>query len=746
MLRHTFYIFIITILLLIWLIPAQAGAREVNIVFNGKDVTQDFNPIIYGGQLLIKSRSLAEYTGSTVKWYKPIKTLTMSLNGVTVKLMVNNPYIQVNNRTIKVDNGMLLREGQTYVPVQVVSGFGYLINQEGDTWYIYKPESYIKGITWLKEGQQLLIDMDKITPYRVIKSDDPRQLIIEIDKAMLSKNFKDSLSNENFYLKINKAVNRARLQLVVSSKYPIPFKLDGGVEETDSGILIKFLPHIKSVKWEKERLVIKSTGSIKKPEISLLSNPRRLVLDIPDMMQSDFDIDLPINKWVSDIEVSQYSYDPIILRVVVVLKKGSYLNLKTDSQGNQLVLVPGQITKVADLKCVDNRIEFTTNRKIKPDIFILQNPDRLVVDLINSVRDKDFPEKINVQNGLIKRIRSARFNEETVRIVADLLEYTGYTWNQVKETNNRYQHMIILNNKIEKIKLDNTKKFTDISIFLSGKVNYEIKEFFYPNRLVVDARGIVNNLDEEDLPTSSPLIKDIRLSQFSKEPRIARFVFELGKRYEYEVLSPTPSHVIKVRLKKEEKKELTNIIAIDAGHGGFDPGALGVTGLKEKIVTLDIARKVKTLLEDEGYRVLMTRTDDTFISLKDRVKKANDARARIFVSIHANAFNESYSEGIETYISPDKTGNSLLLAQNLQEQLVRELKLENRGVKQEELYVLNHSSMPAALVEVGFLSNPHEETLLRSELFRKRVARALYRGILNYIKKIEQGDGNTHDK
>jgi len=160
----------------------------------------------------------------------------------------------------------------------------------------------------------------------------------------------------------------------------------------------------------------------------------------------------------------------------------------------------------------------------------------------------------------------------------------------------------------------------------------------------------------------------------------------------------------------------------------------------EKDVNIDLAHRVSNLLKSAGYSVFLTRDDDTFISLKERVTMANEIKAILFVSIHINASSESYSEGTETYLAPEKAGKSSLLATFLQEELVSSLKRVDRGVKEGNLYVIKYTSMPAALVEIAFISNPHEETLLGNDLFKDKAARAIVRGITRYLDKIEQGD------
>ena len=164
-------------------------------------------------------------------------------------------------------------------------------------------------------------------------------------------------------------------------------------------------------------------------------------------------------------------------------------------------------------------------------------------------------------------------------------------------------------------------------------------------------------------------------------------------------------------------------IMIDPGHGGSDPGAIGPSSYYEKTFTLDTSLKLKKLLEQNGYTVLMTRMTDITLSLVERVNISNNSKCDLFISIHANSFNET-SKGVETY-SYQSTGTSAEVAKAVQARLVANLGLTNRGHKTEAFYVLKHNTIPAILIEAAFISNPTEEALLMSSSFQDKVAKSV---------------------
>ncbi len=169
-------------------------------------------------------------------------------------------------------------------------------------------------------------------------------------------------------------------------------------------------------------------------------------------------------------------------------------------------------------------------------------------------------------------------------------------------------------------------------------------------------------------------------------------------------------------------------ICIDAGHGGTDPGAVNGAAY-EKNINLDIALKLKTLFQLDGYRVFMVRETDVFSKPIDRAKFANEMKADLYISLHCNSHTQDNAKGTETwYYTGSKEGQAL--AESIQHSLVKWLGLTDRGVKhRKDLIVLNATTMPAVLIETAFLSNPDEKLLLLNNGFKSHVARAIYDGV-----------------
>lgn len=182
-----------------------------------------------------------------------------------------------------------------------------------------------------------------------------------------------------------------------------------------------------------------------------------------------------------------------------------------------------------------------------------------------------------------------------------------------------------------------------------------------------------------------------------------------------------------------EKNNIVFKIVIDPGHGGTDVGSTGVSGQYEKDFTFSVSKKVGKLLEqEEQIEVFMTRADDSFISQESRYrpKFANDLNADLFISIHGNTFPDPSVSGTETLYYHK---NSHHFAEILQKHVVEVTGLRDRGAKKQDLFVVRDTEMPAALIEVGYLTNPQDESKLWTDDFQNDVATAIVEGIKEYI-------------
>ncbi len=197
----------------------------------------------------------------------------------------------------------------------------------------------------------------------------------------------------------------------------------------------------------------------------------------------------------------------------------------------------------------------------------------------------------------------------------------------------------------------------------------------------------------------------------------------------------------KINIKNLDISSLPNVpygkykVVIDPGHGGSDPGAVGINGLRETDIVLEVSKKVSELLTKKGVNTILTRKHEKTLELQPRVTKANNSKADAFVSIHANATRGKRRDvnGLETYYFSGYKGYSL--AKNIHKQiLITSSQSPDRGVRRSRFYVIRKTSMPAALVEIGFVTGMYDAALLRQKGYRDKMSFAIAKGILNFLK------------
>ena len=338
---------------------------------------------------------------------------------------------------------------------------------------------------------------------------------------------------------------------------------------------------------------------------------------------------------------------------------------------------------------------------------------------------------------------------------------------------------------------------TRVVFDLKTSIPYRVNSDSYGNVVVDFPSGRiapkVTSSGNTVIKVKDGVIEDIEIGRIGKgvratinlSKRAGSFKSNLFKNPYRLVIDVKKSAVIPTGLNKKDHK--IEVVIIDAGHGGKDPGAIGRRGLKEKVVVLDIARRTEKLLnKTRKVKVILTRRRDEFVSLDNRVKTANRTRGGLFVSIHTNSHLSKSAGGFETfYLGRTKTSaakavammeNSVLeleerpfmldlgkelnkilwdlrlnefriesreLAGVVQTNLDERLSLKNRGVKEAPFYVLRGVAMPGALVETAFISNRREEALLKRASFRESIAQAICNSILQYKNRFEETRGFT---
>ncbi|MFB9275208.1 N-acetylmuramoyl-L-alanine amidase [Cohnella cellulosilytica] len=262
-----------------------------------------------------------------------------------------------------------------------------------------------------------------------------------------------------------------------------------------------------------------------------------------------------------------------------------------------------------------------------------------------------------------------------------------------------------------------------------------------PKRIVIDVpngqfasefvpSADFSRLSEGQIPVAEhEALRSIRYSMFGTDTKAPRFVLDLNRAWDYELLNDPGAGTLTIALKRPPQDKSLYTVVLDAGHGGTDPGAISITKRTEKEFNLAVVLKIQALLEgDERINLIMTRTDDSYPTLQDRYNLANSVQADIFVSVHANSSTSPNTNGTETYYTRE---DSKAFAALMHSVFAPSTGLKDNGYKKHSvnLAVTTKTTMPAILLEVGYLSSSIDEPQLWTEELQNRVAEAVATGI-----------------
>jgi N-acetylmuramoyl-L-alanine amidase len=483
--------------------------------------------------------------------------------------------------------------------------------------------------------------------------------------------------------------------------------------------------------------------------------PARLVFDIYESElktpKKEFKFQ---NSDIKMLRIAQFS--PDLVRIVFEAEKLSSLEkIKMEIAGQNLYFKFGQRDVVVeDIKLDKGDLLVTANGILNLREIKLDNPKRLVVDLLGA----------NLKNPSLKKtlpngeeiIRVSQFDESTVRIVftgedsqaRDLRISASETQLLIRGKAGTAEKSKELKDKILSLKL--IEKNENESIFVieaSKKLDYKFLKLHNPERLVVDLMDIA--FEEELLATQfqeTKHVKNLRFGLATLGRPVTRIVFDLkGTDYlsEFESSLEGRNLIVKVAnsdlsLSKDggvvapAQNSIGKKILIDAGHGGYDPGA--VYGSRdEKDITLSISRKVYKYLSEAGIQAYMTRTEDRYISLAERVEISNTIEPAVFVSIHANALATNPNmDGLQTYYySPA----GYKLASAIHKQLIRDIGMPDRRVRKAAFWVCKYTKAPSILLELGFMTNDSERKKLLTDSYQTELAKSIARGLIDYLEK-----------
>lgn len=661
------------------------NAYVVDLSIDGKAVNADVPPIILNDRTLLPVRAVSEGIGCNVTWNQKTSEVTIEREYKTIKLKIDSSDVYVNGVKKKLPDN---------VPAKIV--------------------------TYKNSGRTMV----------------PARFVLEELGASVEWN------------------SKTRTVAVKSPDSAFEFG------ETTNSI------SLSSIKWSGNEAKIVTSS---KPDFKdyVLGGPERLVVDLQNTKLSMKDYSTSINDGaVSQIRASQFATNPLVSRVVFDLNEGSSYTIKTASDGIVISFEQKAAAQTPQTPNVMKTLKIGATNSSAGDVYtlsadggisfnklVLSSPERVVFDVFGAKPENDVQKPL--EGSYVSDIKAYYYEAENrTRVVYTLASGIKTGDIKVAQISGGVQ---LTSSKVPgifattysagaastklKLALDSTVKLLDSEYSKSeGKLSLKFDSKYFKNEAM---QAAINDT----------YLKKVTVSKASSGYTYVNAYLSDGAKYDIK----NSSTAVEVTFTRERTAK--PLIVIDAGHGGKDPGAVGIdTKVTEKEIVIDIAGKLQRLLEAEGYKTIMTRQDDTFVDLYKRAAIANEAGADMFLSIHINASTSRSVSGIETLYYPSSTSSSgevdlydvsagtasisklkpstdgKGLARTLQDVLIAEMKTANRGiVERPKLVVLNQTKMTASLVELGFISNSNEETLLRTDEYRQRLADALLKGIKEYF-------------
>lgn len=329
------------------------------------------------------------------------------------------------------------------------------------------------------------------------------------------------------------------------------------------------------------------------------------------------------------------------------------------------------------------RIVVDADKEVDYQVFALESPNRVVIDLSDAILDKKVSKEINIDSDFASKARIAQFKDNVVRVVVETdMKKGNYDIFGIGGGNSHYRVAMDFGN-------------------LSGNSNTANKD-------KDEAKKDKDNDKAQNNNTDYKVDKDFDIDSSIKS------------------------------ILKGKK------VTIDPGHGGSDSGAIGPTGLYEKTATLHIGLNLAEMLKESGAKVYITRKTDKDVApqpatdveeLQSRVDVANNTDSDIFVSIHLDSFTSPAAKGTTGYYYVNGSSASERLATYIKEGVIEQIGTFDRGTKTSNFYVVKHTTMPATLLEVAFVSNPDEEAILASDEGAKKAAIGIFNGIVRFFSE-----------
>lgn len=645
--------------------------EPINLMIKGQDIFSDTPGIIVNERALVPIAAIFKELGIEYSWVQATEEIKFNVNGKSVVMQIDNKNAKINGVTTLLPDGVAPR-------IFSYEGIGRT----------YVPVRFVTeilgmSVSWINETRTVAINKQEQT----------------MTGAYL--NYKN--------------------------KYPeIRLKVTGEVEATS--------------------FVIGGAD---------VGGQDQIVVDVQNTNLNITTMDKNWSKsgstWIYDIYDGIFGLDRVELTMTSTNPKTTRLTLfQNERRGHDISY--DAATKELVIRLINTVNEVTVDEIFSTDTVIIktsENPmfqptiegNKIIVDVIGSYlhANDGIKQMMAVNIGKIKSVTYEQRKEayyapwdDITRVTIELTEAPTYDDFYVEGRGSEILVYVSDNpiNNFDYVKLDGFKSNLSIRLFENSNVSYNYNPDTKVIRMSISKN--VTDLGAFEFPVNDNIVESVVIS-------------ETAETYDMTVkLSPSTtvsnlssgSNVLLTFVNQVIQNSDFNktLVVIDAGHGGRDPGAVGSL-VQEKVLTLRASLMLQKELERQGFKVYMTRTKDEYVNLYDRAAIAEALNATVFVSIHINAHTGSTANGVEVLYGNQSLSSDKGLAQKIQNELVKQLGATNRGIAHRpNLAVLRETTMPSVLAELGFLSNPAEQSKLMDNTYLQKAANAIAKGIVEFLK------------
>ncbi len=774
-------------------------SKEIDLVINNSKVEGlDTNPTILNGYTFVPARGVFEILGAVVDWDQKTHEVFIAYKDSIIELEINKKTAHIDNETVSMDVPAKIINNRTMIPVRFIAeSFGFKVNWDEKTRTVYilsdtedntdtninnKDENNSKNTD---DNKNIKNDNENTNNQNI--NDDQNNKDNNVQSTNDNQNNKDSINqnvknnqnnkdssnqnvndNQNNKDSTNQSANDNQNNKDSTNqsandqnnKDSINQSVNGNKNINDQNLkdnngnssnkkimnisnntnTISVQDLILPQENEPQIFKVKTSGEISKIESFTLDN-NRLVIDIYNAQLDALnkEINLLDNNLVSSIKLGQNQVNPQkVTRVVFNLKDMISYDIQFEEEDNMLEVIFNK-NNILDINISkDSESDYIRiTGDVAPYLKYSIDDDILTI-LVKNINIDNMPPQTNFTGNFMKDTQIIKEGNSTLKVIANLKKEADVSLIQEGNTatvkvhdvtyknikfNSQTNMLTLVKNKSKKIdinKIVHKDDYTNNKYILTLPNDYSD----------IYGYGIysVNNSDYLSYIDIETLGENTNITLNSKRIIAINITEDNNNIY------------IKLVLPKEK---YSKILVLDPGHGGKDPGNIGINGLREKDVTLDISNRVIDLLKQDDIYVYATRQIDSYPTLDDRVNIANDV-ADLFVSIHLNSADQvgkknPIPNGTEVYYYVNDSDSKFNIprkqvANIFKNNIINSLGTVDRGVKTAGFVVIKKTNIPSVLLELGFLSNSQEADKFKQEDFKNKAANAIYESIKEVFK------------